>query len=124
MHHMLHHTRNEAYWLAFIVPQVRPVELEQGAQALCSAAGGLAGQAQAADAACWCSCWSTLSTPTLFPENRVCPLPPPCLSHQVDAMFGTAPQPGSVRMSDMAKQGLKASRDAAAATSGASAGSS
>ncbi len=74
MHHMLHHTRNEAYWLAFIVPQVRPVELEQGAQALCSAAGGLAGQAQAADAACWCSCWSTLSTPTLFPENRVCPL--------------------------------------------------
>ncbi|KAI7842074.1 hypothetical protein COHA_004270 [Chlorella ohadii] len=63
MHHMLHHTRNEAYWLAFIVPQV-------------------------------------------------------------DAMFGTAPQPGSVRMSDMAKQGLKASRDAAATASGASAGSS
>lgn len=62
MHHMLHHTRNEAYWLAFIVPQV-------------------------------------------------------------DALFGTAPQPGSVRMSEMAKQGLKASREAAAASS-SSAGTS
>ncbi|PRW45324.1 fatty acid hydroxylase [Chlorella sorokiniana] len=59
MHHMLHHTRNEAYWLAFIVPQV-------------------------------------------------------------DAMFGTAPQPSVVRMSEMAKQGLKASRDAAAADAAAS----
>lgn len=49
MHHMLHHTRNEAHWLAFIVPQV-------------------------------------------------------------DALFGTAPDPATVRMSDLAKASLKSAR--------------
>ncbi|PSC73834.1 fatty acid hydroxylase isoform B [Micractinium conductrix] len=52
MHHMLHHTRNEANWLAFVLPAV-------------------------------------------------------------DALFGTAPDPASVRMSDMAKAGLRAAREAA-----------
>lgn len=39
---------------------------------------------------------------------------------QVDALFGTAPPPTSVRMSEMAKRGLQASR---AATSGSGASS-
>ena len=49
MHHLLHHTRSEAHWLAFTVPQV-------------------------------------------------------------DALFGTNPQPASVRMSEMAKAALKSAR--------------
>ena len=36
-----------------------------------------------------------------------------CSLPAVDALFGTAPDPASVRMSDMAKAGLRAAREAA-----------
>lgn len=117
MHHMLHHTRNEAYWLAFIVPQVggrhewgrsreQPAQMHLG----CCASRCLARV---------CRGRSSMNQSSPPSQQAAAHCPPT----QVDALFGTAPQPGSVRMSEMAKQGLKASREAAAASS-SSAGTS
>ena len=107
MHHMLHHTRNEAYWLAFIVPQA-PGGRAQG--------GGVMPAAPALHMQLHMHMWLG---PELTKPSFLClPAYPPALL-QVDAMFGTAPAPASVRMSEMAKQGLQASR---AASSGSGAG--
>ena len=98
-HHMLHHTRHEGYWLAFIVPQVRgSASLPSAAQ---HGAGGGSGESLLGR-----SCRAVRCAAPLEPASRL--LSPRC--RQVDQLFGTAPPPGSVRMSDMARATLKSAR--------------
>ena len=108
MHHLLHHTRNEAYWLAFTVPQVRARGGRFGpwnarlASALTCVCVCVRARARACARVCTFFCCCQLPRTFMFP---------PC-GAQVDQLFGTDPQPSSVHMSEMAKAGLRAGRGA------------